>query len=154
MGAKIGKITGMETPDSLDRLSSSTASTVEQTRSHLRLLGIFYILFGLLALPVLALFGFHDMILDQALANTHDPEMREAIERIANMIGFAVVFFVLLHVIVGFYIGRCFRKQRRYTLCMISAVLACLSFPIGTILGVFSIIVLTNPEAKYLFEKG
>jgi len=144
----------METLDPIDRFGPPTASTVEQTRRHLRLLGFFYIIFGLLALPVLAMFGFHGLILDQVLANTPEPEIREFIERIASMIGFTVILFVLLHVVVGFYIGGCFRKQRHYTLCMISAIFACLSFPLGTILGVFSIVVLMKPEAKYLFERG
>ena len=144
----------METQPSPDPLSPPTASAVEETRGHLRLLGIFYILFGLLALPLLAVFGFHGFILDEVLANTPDPEIRESIERIAGLIGLAVFLLVLLHVVVGFYVGACFRKQRHHTLCLIAAIFACLSFPLGTVLGVFSIIVLMKPEAKYLFERS
>ena len=144
----------METQSSPDPLSAPTEAAVEHTREHLRLLGIFYILFGLLALPLLAAFGFHGLILDQVLANTPDPELRDSIERIAGMIGVAVFLLVLIHVVAGFYIGACFRKQRHHTLCLIAAIFACLSFPLGTILGVFSIVVLMKPEAKYLFEVG
>ena len=42
-------------------------------------------------------------------------------------------------------------KRRRRMLCLIAAGIACLSMPLGTVLGVFTIIVLVRPEAKTLF---
>ena len=41
--------------------------------------------------------------------------------------------------------------QRRYLLCMIVAGLACLFTPIGTILGVFTLVVLLRPQVKAAF---
>ena len=48
--------------------------------------------------------------------------------------------------------GRAIGRRRRYTLCFIVAALACLMMPFGTVLGVFSLIVLNRPSVKLLFE--
>ena len=59
----------------------------------------------------------------------------------------------ILLTLAGFvaYAGRCLSQQRRYLLCMIVAGLACLFTPIGTILGVFTLVVLLRPQVKAAF---
>jgi hypothetical protein len=47
--------------------------------------------------------------------------------------------------------GRSLQTQRRHTLCMVAAVILCLSFPLGTILGVWTLIVLSKPQIRALF---
>jgi len=126
-------------------------SALENTRSNLRLLGVFYILLGVFSLPALLVLALHGPILDQLAQSAPDPETIELIRRIINVsiVGFAVL--ILVHVAACFYIGACFRKQKHHTLCLIAAVFCCLSFPLGTILGVFSLVVLMKEEAKFLF---
>ena len=51
-----------------------------------------------------------------------------------------------------FLAGRSLSQQKRYTLCIVVACIACLFMPFGTILGVFTLIVLVKPEAKALFR--
>jgi hypothetical protein len=51
-----------------------------------------------------------------------------------------------------FTAGRAIARRRRYTLCIVVACLSCLFMPFGTILGVFSLIVLNRPSVKLLFE--
>lgn len=50
------------------------------------------------------------------------------------------------------YAGRSLSKRRNRTLCLIVAGIACLFMPLGTILGVFTIIVLMKPSVQALFE--
>jgi hypothetical protein len=47
--------------------------------------------------------------------------------------------------------GRSLANRRRYTFCLVMAAIACVFMPFGTILGVFTIIVLMRPSVKELF---
>ena len=48
--------------------------------------------------------------------------------------------------------GRSIKERRRHTFCMIVAAFNCLSMPLGTILGVLTLIVLQRPTVKPLFR--
>jgi hypothetical protein len=52
--------------------------------------------------------------------------------------------------VAGWFLGRC----RHYIFCLIVAGITCLFHPFGTVLGVFTIIVLIRPSVKRLFEIG
>jgi hypothetical protein len=45
-------------------------------------------------------------------------------------------------------------KKRRYLFCFVIACLSCASVPLGTILGVFTIVVLARPGVKELFDNS
>ena len=49
------------------------------------------------------------------------------------------------------YAGRCLGRRQRYMLCLVAAGISCVVVPIGTVLGVFTIIVLNRPSVKTLF---
>ncbi len=49
------------------------------------------------------------------------------------------------------YAGRCLAQRRRYLLCLVVAAISCILMPLGTVLGVFTLIVLTRPSVKLLF---
>ena len=49
--------------------------------------------------------------------------------------------------------GRYLRQRRRYLFCLVVAGISCMEFPFGTALGVFTIIVLTRPTVKQMFER-
>lgn len=70
---------------------------------------------------------------------------------------FGWIFVILAGVMItcgltlaGFmaYAGRCLRQRRRYTLCLVMAAISCMLMPIGTVLGVFTLIVLMHPSVK------
>ena len=46
------------------------------------------------------------------------------------------------------------RRRTSRTFCMVVAGISCLFMPIGTVLGVFTIIVLARPTVKALFESN
>lgn len=50
------------------------------------------------------------------------------------------------------YAGRCLAAHRRHTLCMVVAALSCLCMPLGTVLGVFTLVVLLRPSVKAAFD--
>ena len=57
--------------------------------------------------------------------------------------GFAVALIVA---------GQMLEARRRFTYCLVIAGIACALAPFGTVLGVFTILVLMRPEVKALFE--
>ena len=60
-----------------------------------------------------------------------------------------LVFWVLAFVI--FLSGRNLRRRQRYMFCMVVAGISCLLIPYGTVLGVFTIIILMRPSVKQIF---
>ena len=65
--------------------------------------------------------------------------------------------FILLGWIMAclvFMGGRFLARRKNYLYCLIVAGLSCLFVPIGTILGVFTIILLLRPSVKELFNRG
>ncbi|MEI2433576.1 hypothetical protein RDV84_00680 [Lysobacter yananisis] len=47
--------------------------------------------------------------------------------------------------------GRRMRQRRSHTLCAVVAGVSCMFMPLGTILGVFALVLLLKPETKALF---
>ncbi len=127
-----------------------------QDAEHLKLLSIFYYVAA--GLSLLALLG----LLAQAVFMTllfrdfGPPGSSGAPE---PFFGFFYVVFILfgaLTAVVGtlqLMTANGLRTQRRYGLCFTVAVITCLSIPLGTVLGVFTIIVLNRPGAKMLFGR-
>ena len=50
--------------------------------------------------------------------------------------------------------GKFLVRRKHHLFCMIIAGFSCLFFPLGTALGVFTLVVLLRPSVKELFEKG
>lgn len=69
------------------------------------------------------------------------------------LVGLGTFFFLLLAgwVVMLILAGRSLARQQRWTFCMVVAGLSCASFPLGTALGVFTLVTLSRPEAKALF---
>jgi hypothetical protein len=62
-----------------------------------------------------------------------------------------VLFGFLLAVLVGWG-ARCLQKRERWPLCVAASALACLFFPLGTLLGGFTLQRLFDPRLRSLFE--
>ncbi|MGJ3243101.1 MAG: hypothetical protein ACFE0O_09130 [Opitutales bacterium] len=50
------------------------------------------------------------------------------------------------------YSGRFLRERRRYTFSFVIACISCLSVPVGTVLGVLTIVVLSRESVKALYQ--
>ena len=131
---------------------------VNKDLEHLKILSIcFYVLSGLTLFPVLfglmyIIFGvFFGVALSSAPHGANEPPL-------AILGGFFIVFGLIFVAIFGaigvlmLFAGRNLSKHKSYTFCFIIACLACLWMPLGTVLGIFTIIVLTRDSVKGLFE--
>ncbi len=67
--------------------------------------------------------------------------------------GFGVLLVLGVATLV-FLAGRNLQRTRNYTLCMITAGLCCLFVPLGTVLGIFTLIELTKSDVRVLFERS
>jgi hypothetical protein len=63
------------------------------------------------------------------------------------IVGFGFAILVLLA-------GRSLADHRRYTYCLVVAAILCLFWPFGTLLGVFTIIVLVRPSVRARFDSA
>jgi hypothetical protein len=64
-------------------------------------------------------------------------------------------FFIALYWAMGLmmiHAGNCLRRQKSRTFCLVTAGVSCLMQPLGTVLGVFTIIVLMRPSVCAAFE--
>lgn len=70
--------------------------------------------------------------------------------------GLGAAFFALMLAAAGLigYAGRCLARQQRHTLCMIAAGLCCMSIPLGTILGIFTVVILSRSSVRERFLHG
>jgi len=66
-------------------------------------------------------------------------------------IGTAIVCIALAAGVCLLYAGVSLRKRRNRTFLLVMATLSCLFVPYGTILGIFTFIVLQRPTARALF---
>jgi hypothetical protein len=131
---------------------------MNQDRENLRLLSIFYYIFaGFTALfacfPVIHL-SMGIMMLSGALpieSSVGNPPVQ--------LFGWLFVLIPILIILIGwgiavafFLAGRFLGLRRHYLYCQILAGITCISFPFGTVLGIFTIVVLSRPSARALFE--
>jgi len=129
---------------------------VEQTKDHLNLLGIFHYVFAGLTLLCgggygLMMFGM-TAVMKTAIEQEHaknapPPEFAYLFGGIGLII---VVSAVATAVLLGLA-GWCLRARKAWVYCAVVAGISLIHVPIGTALGVFSLIVLMRPEAKALF---
>lgn len=121
-----------------------------------RLIGIFYIVFGLLGLLGLPMIYLQKRALDMLLANMGGsfPQADAYIgmaRQIILLVVPALIALVVVHVAGNILVGLCFIKRRFYYTCFVASIFTCLLFPLGTLLGVFAIVVLTENETKAEF---
>ena len=110
---------------------------MNQDQEHLRLLSIFhYVMAGLACL--LPLFSLIYIGLGAAMLSGKMPSSSSSAHS---------------DVISGWiFAGRALAKRERRTLCLVVAGLNCLHMPLGTLLGVFTLIVLGRPSVQALFD--
>jgi hypothetical protein len=79
------------------------------------------------------------------------PEAAAVIGIADVILGVFVVFFLAKTTLLA-YSGACIRRRRNRTLSMVMACLACLNVPLGTALGVFTLVVLSRPSVKAMYD--
>jgi hypothetical protein len=130
---------------------------MNQDLEHLKLLSIFHYIVGGLAcfcglLWILYIVsGIILIIASGSMAS--DDRMGASIGGVVAIV-VGVFLFVLFEAygIISIIAGRKFAKHQGYWFCFVLAVFTCLNFPLGTALGVFTIVVLNRPSVKALFQ--
>jgi len=132
---------------------------MNQDEEHLRLLAMFhYVAAGIAALfslfPVIHLIvGLFIVFGAKYFKNQNNPP--------PEWFGWFFIIFACCFILVGLTMaililinGRCLAKRKHYTFCLVMSGIECLFMPFGTILGVFTLIVLSRPSVKPLFGQS
>ena len=133
-----------------------------QDEQHLKLLSIFYYVYGALS-AVLSCFFMVYVIGGVILAAksediaASDPEASQGLIATAG-VGLAIlwiflILFVWLMAGLLIYTGRSIANRRHRIFCLVMAALTCLNFPLGTALGVYSFFALTRPGVTEMFRR-
>ena len=128
-----------------------------QDAQHLQLLAIFhYVCAGMIALfscfPLIYLIlGLMVVFNPQSFGPGNDFPPR--------IFGWLFVLIPGVFILLGWifaaslaWSGRCLQRHTRHLLCTVVACITCLFIPIGTVLGVCTLIVLMRPSVKALFN--
>jgi tryptophan-rich sensory protein len=70
---------------------------------------------------------------------------------IFGAIGFGLFIAMIAMAALKFYTARSLKQHKSRTFCMVIAALSCLEVPYGTLLGVFTFLVLERPSVARLF---
>jgi hypothetical protein len=131
---------------------------MNQDEQHLNLLSIFYyVVSGLAAL--FACIPFIHLAVGIAMLAGAFPADKGG-EPVPEFVGWIFVGVACLLILIGWTLavlllitGRFLSKRKNYTFCFVIAAISCLFMPFGTILGVFTIMVLSRPSVKQMFGK-
>ncbi|MHC4060618.1 MAG: hypothetical protein ACYSUC_05245 [Planctomycetota bacterium] len=130
---------------------------MDEDVGHLKLLSIFHYVVGGIAaffacFPIIHLIIGIGMLaggFEQASSNGHFPAflfglMFVLIPGFIMLCGWALAICLIIA-------GRQLAERKHYTFCLVTACISCIFMPFGTVLGVFTIIVLMRPSVKELF---
>lgn len=124
-----------------------------QDEQHLDLLAIFHYIVGGLTALFSCFFLIHVAMGIAMLCGAFDG--KDAPPRFMGwlFVLFPSVFIVAGWILAGLVItaGRKLKRRTSYTFCLVIAGLECIMMPFGTVLGVFTIIVLMKEPVKQLF---
>jgi len=132
----------------------------EQDAEHLRLLTVFhYVVAGMQALfATIPIFHFGFGVAMVFFPDTFDGGKGAP----PQFVGWFFILFAAAWIVLGWSLaaclviaGRSLKQRKRYLFCFVTAALtAALCMPFGTVLGIFTIIVLMRPSVKESFEGG
>lgn len=127
---------------------------VDRDDEHLKLLSIFYYVLA----SVMALGGLVPVIhiaigsaLLSGVIDGADDEVRWVGALLIGL-GLGIMALVWTFAALLFLTGRFLGRRTNRTFCMVIAALSCLHFPYGTLLGVFTFMVLVRPTVRELFS--
>jgi hypothetical protein len=129
---------------------------MKQDEDHLRILSVLhYVLAGLTALfsllpGIYIVLGLLMMFSPQSFGGHGEPP--PAVIGVVFLLlggGFMLAGFLLAGVVVA--AGRFLSTRTHYTFCLVIAGIECIFMPFGTVLGVFTIVILMRDPVKQLF---
>jgi len=129
---------------------SQRSLSMNNNEQYLKLLSVFHYVVGGLAAFFSSFFLIHLSIGTAILAG--------AIDDAPKFVGLLLVMIALFAIASGWTLATCIiiagrnlAMRRHYMFCLVMAAISCIFMPFGTVLGVFTIIVLLRPSVKELF---
>jgi hypothetical protein len=124
---------------------------------HLRLLSIFHYVFAGIAALCATIPVVHVIMGVGILSGWFD---QPGVEPPPPWAGWLFVALGSAFIVLGWAFAACMavagsllNRRKGYVFCLVMAGIACLFHPLGTVLGVFTIIVLSRPSVKVLFGR-
>ena len=131
--------------------------TPDLDTEHLRLLTLFhYIQGGIWALTscIFIVYIFMGLALTFGSFATHGHNgPPAAIGLIFTVIGTVAVVLGWSWSALTIYAGRCLAQRKHHLFCLVIGGISCIFLPYGTILGIFTIMVLQRPAVQAMFEQ-
>jgi hypothetical protein len=150
---------GYDDYDNRPRRRYDSGYNQAQDEEHLRILSILYYVLGGLAafgglIPLLWVF-FGVLMVAGGMGSSGPGGPPVAV---MGWIFICVAGFISLIMLslagLKLYAGYCLGQRKAYMYCFVIACLTCIHMPLGTLLGVFTIIVLNRPSVKDMFYGG
>ncbi|MEM7481097.1 MAG: hypothetical protein AAF481_07970 [Acidobacteriota bacterium] len=134
-----------------------TYDPIEQKKNHLDLLAIGYFILGgfCLLIPLFALLylglGTFMVVAPDEFNGDAPPA---AVGCFVMAIGGFLILLGMAYALLMIWTGLNLRRRQRRMFCLVMAGISALNMPFGTILGVFTMVLLTQPDVQALFENG
>ncbi len=129
---------------------------MNQDEEHLKLLSIFHYVVGGIAACFACFPIIHLIIGIVMLAGGFQDASGQGPPRAIGLICVIMALFIITlgwtFAVCLIIAGRLLAKRKHYMFCFVMACISCIFMPFGTVLGVFTIIVLVRPSVKELFE--
>ena len=126
---------------------------------HLKLLSIGYlvsaglnVLFSLFGLLYAFMGVFIGAVVAHAPTRPGPGPAPELMGWFFGLFGFAIFAFMVGLGVLKFMVARRVKQRRSHTFCMVVAGVSCIGLPYGTLLGVFTFLVLSRPSVVRLFQ--
>lgn len=138
------------------------ASVYEQDQGHLKVLSVCYYVMSGISVCMALFFGLYIVMGGVMLSASHtstagsrqDAEMMQVMGGMFLVFGAVAVLFILATAVLEFLVARRIVERRSRMLCMVVAALNCLNMPLGTVLGVFTFVVLCRPQVAASFDRA
>jgi hypothetical protein len=127
---------------------------------HLRWLSIAHFISGVIAflfigVTLLQLFGTFQEVKDIVETKNSNPAQKlDEIKTIMKIFAGVYISIEFIRIICTVIAGVFIKTQKHYIFCIVIAIINCAFFPIGTILGVFTLVVLFRVSVKPLFREN
>ena len=128
-----------------------------QDEGHLNLLSIFYYIFAGLGLLGGCFLIVHYLIMNAVMSgqmgNSNGQQPPQEIFMMMKVLYVVVAFFMVVGMALNILTAVFLRRRKHRIFSMVIAGLNCLQFPFGTVLGVFTFVVLMRESVRESYER-
>jgi len=140
-------------------MSDETLRQAIINEEHLKLLSIGYLvsagvaaLFSLLGLLYVFMGVMMSVTFSEAAKKANQVPPPAFVGWVFGIIGLVIFLLLIAMAALKFCTAQCIKRRRARAFCMVVAAFSCLEIPYGTVLGVFTFVVLGRDSVKCLFE--